>query len=120
VAATETQTKPQTRDQPDVEQPKQWNVVLIDDQHHSYEYVVRMMQTLFSHNFEKAFKIACAVDGEGRAVCLTTHKEHAELKRDQILGFGADALIAGCQGSMTAVIEPAEFEGDEDDTDKTT
>ena len=114
--ATQTQTRPGTRDQTDVEPPRAWNVVLIDDEQHSYDYVIRMMQELFAHPLERAFKIACTVDGEGRAVCLTTHKEHAELKRDQILGFGPDALIAGCAGAMTAVIEPAEFEGDEDES----
>jgi ATP-dependent Clp protease adaptor protein ClpS len=48
------------------------------------------------------------VDGTGRVVVLTTHKEHAELKRDQILGYGADPRDENCQGSMSAVIEPAE------------
>ena len=29
--------------------------------------------------------------------------------------IGADVLIAGCKGSMSAVLEPAEFDGDESD-----
>ena len=115
MAATQTQTDPRTRDESDVEQPRQWNVVLIDDQEHSYEYVIRMMQELFAHPLEKAFKVACTVDADGRAVCLTTHKEHAELKRDQILAYGRDQLIEGCAGAMSAVIEPAEFGGEDDD-----
>lgn len=92
--------------------------MLLDDQDHSYEYVIRMMQELFAHDFEKAFRIAETVDGQGRAVCLTTHKEHAELKRDQILAFGKDPVIAGSKGSMGAVIEPAEFGGDDDESDR--
>jgi ATP-dependent Clp protease adaptor protein ClpS len=48
------------------------------------------------------------VDGTGRVIVLTTTKEHAELKRDQIQGFGADKRIARCKGSMSATIEPAE------------
>jgi ATP-dependent Clp protease adaptor protein ClpS len=106
---------PQTRPETDTEQPVPWNVVLIDDDHHTYEYVIRMMQELFAHPLEKAFQIAKTVDGDGRAVCLTTHKEHAELKRDQILAFGKDPLMAESKGSMTAVIEPAESGGDEDE-----
>ena len=31
---------------------------------------------------------------------LTTAREHAELKRDQIHAYGKDALIAACKGSM--------------------
>lgn len=103
--------RPDPRDEP--EQPRAWNVVLLDDQDHSYEYVIRMMQELFAHDPEKALKIARTVDEDGRAVCLTTHKEHAELKRDQIFAYGKDPLIAGSKGSMSAIIEPAEF-GDDD------
>lgn len=99
---------------PETDEPRAWNVVLLDDDDHSYEYVMAMMQELFKHPLEKAFLIAQAVDGQGRAVCLTTHKEHAELKRDQILSFGKDPLIASCKGSMSAVIEPADFGDDED------
>ena len=116
--ATETQTQTRTEEQPRTDQPWLWHVVLIDDQHHTYEYVIKMVQELFGHPLEKAFKIACAVDGQGRAVCMTTHKEHAELKRDQVLAFGPDRLMAESAGSMTAVIEPAEFEGDSADEGK--
>lgn len=73
-----------------------------------------MMQELFNHSKEKAFEIAKKVDTEGRAICLTTHKEHAELKRDQIHAYGRDPLMAESRGSMSAIIEPADFgEGDE-------
>ena len=48
------------------------------------------------------------VDASGRVIVLTTHKERAELKRDQILAFGPDARIASSTISMRAVIEPAE------------
>ena len=33
--------------------------------------------------------------------------ERAELKRDQISAFGRDWRIARCEGSMSAIIEPA-------------
>lgn len=90
-------------------------MVLLDDQDHSYDYVIKMMMELFGHPLEKAFKIAETVDNDGRAVCLTTHKEHAELKREQILAYGKDGLIASSAGSMSAIIEPAEFGGDDDE-----
>jgi ATP-dependent Clp protease adaptor protein ClpS len=38
----------------------------------------------------------------------TTTRERAELKRDQIHAYGADWRIEHCQGSMSAVVEPAE------------
>ena len=114
-AAPQTKTQTRTQEREQTPEPVPWNVVLINDDHHSYAYVIRMMKELFGHPEERGRKIAEAVDKEGRAVCLTTHKEHAELKRDQILAFGADREIENCKGAMTAVIEPAEFGGDEED-----
>lgn len=110
--ATQTLVKPDAAPQKP-KQPWLWNVVLIDSDQHTYEYVMRMMQSLFHHPMERAYKIARAVDGEGRGVCLTTHKEHAELKRDQVIAFGRDPLMSQCKGSMHAVIEPAWGEGDD-------
>ena len=84
-----------------------WNVVLLDEDDHTYDYVIRMMQRLFGHPLERAYEIAKRVDTAGRAVCMTTHKELAELKREQITAFGADPLMARSAGAMSAVIEPA-------------
>lgn len=95
-------------------QPWLWNVVLLDDDDHSYDYVINLSRKLFAHPVEKALKIASTVDSQGRAILLTTHKEHAELKRDQIHAFGRDRLISSCTGAMSAIIEPAEFQGDDD------
>ena len=86
-------------------QPR-YHVVLWDDPDHSYEYVVLMMKQVFRRPIESGFQIAKEVDTSGRAICLTTTLEHAELKRDQIHAFGKDELIARCKGSMSATIEP--------------
>jgi ATP-dependent Clp protease adaptor protein ClpS len=83
-----------------------YNVILWDDQEHTPEYVIAMMQQLFGHPPEKGFQIAQEVDGQGRAIVLTTTKERAELKRDQIHAFGKDHAIRSCKGSMSASIEP--------------
>ena len=87
-----------------------YHVVLLDDDDHSYEYVIEMLRCLFGYPDEKGFKIADDVDAQGRAVVATTHKELAELKRDQIHGYGIDFRVATCAGSMSALIEPAEQE----------
>jgi ATP-dependent Clp protease adaptor protein ClpS len=93
------------RDARPKQQPR-YHVILWDDDDHSYEYVVNMMKRIFGHPYPRGFKIAKEVDSAGRAICLTTTKEHAELKRDQILAFGKDDLIERCKGSMSATIEP--------------
>ena len=82
------------------------HVVLWNDDDHTYQYVIAMLQQLFGHPPEKGFQLAKEVDVKGRAIVLTTTKEHAELKRDQIHAFGADRMIARSKGSMSASIEP--------------
>jgi ATP-dependent Clp protease adapter protein ClpS len=44
----------------------------------------------------------------GRVIVLTTTKEYAEFKQDQIHAFGPDPWSSKeCKGSMTAILEPA-------------
>ena len=100
----EEEKKEQQRNRP-TRQPR-YHVVLWDDDEHSYDYVIRMMQELFGYTYEQGYQLAKAVDTAGRTTCLTTTLEHAELKRDQIHAFGRDTLIARCKGSMSATIEP--------------
>jgi ATP-dependent Clp protease adaptor protein ClpS len=84
-----------------------YNVVLVNDDDHSVEYVVVMMQQLFGHPIEKGLKIAEEVHFQGRCIVWTGSLEVAELKQEQIHAFGPDKDIARCKGSMTAVVEPA-------------
>ena len=88
-------------------QPR-YNVILWDDQHHTVQYVIRMMKELFRMSEQQGLKIAEEVDTTGRAICLTTTKEHAELKRDQIHAYGSDpnSIQGRSKGSMWASIEP--------------
>lgn len=85
-----------------------YHVILLNDDDHTFQYVMRMLKQLFGHSEEKGFKMAEEVHRNGRVIVLTTSKEHAELKQDQIHAFGPDPLLERCQGSMTAEIEPAE------------
>lgn len=91
-------------------QPR-YNVILWNDEDHTYEYVIVMLMELFGYPVEKGFQMAKEVDATGRVIVMTTTREHAELKRDQIHAFGKDALIENCAGSMWATIEPVESEG---------
>ncbi len=86
----------------------QYHVVLLDDNDHSYDYVTEMLTRIFGHDFEKAFLMAVEVDTAGRVIVDTTTKERAELKQHQIHAYGPDWRIEHSQGSMSAVIEPAE------------
>jgi len=85
-----------------------YHVVLLNDDDHSYEYVIEMLKELFGHPVEKGYQLAKVVDTKGRAIVCTTSLERAELKQEQIHAYGPDPRIARCAGSMTAELEPAE------------
>jgi ATP-dependent Clp protease adaptor protein ClpS len=111
---TDTITIPDTSRRQKAEEKEQvkkqppYHVVLHNDDDHSFEYVIGMLQRLFGHPPEKGYKMAYEVHTKGRVIVDTTSKERAELKRDQIHAFGPDKGIPRCKGSMSASIEPAE------------
>lgn len=85
-----------------------YNVILHDDDDHTYDYVIEMLQKLFGHDLPTSFKMAQEVDATGRVIVFTGPMEKAEFKKDQIHGYGADWRILRCKGSMSASIEPCE------------
>ncbi|TWT96048.1 ATP-dependent Clp protease adaptor protein ClpS [Botrimarina colliarenosi] len=91
-----------SRDRPKI---PRYNVLLWNTDDHTFDYVEKMLRELFGHAHEQCVVIAKTVDEDGRAVVLTTTKEHAEFKRDQILAYGKDDSVKNCAGSMTATIE---------------
>ncbi len=99
--------KPKPARKPDPQPLPPYHVVLLDDDHHTYAYVVEMLGAVFAHPPEAAYKMAETVDTKGRVIVCTTHKERAELKRDQIHAYGRDVRMASSAGSMSARIEPA-------------
>ena len=84
-----------------------FHVVLLDDDEHTYDYVIEMLVKIFCHSPEVAFRHAVEVDTNGRTIVLTCEREQAEFGRDQIHAYGADPRMPVSKGSMSAVIEPA-------------
>lgn len=83
-----------------------YNVVLLDDNDHTYDYVIEMLQKLFIFTAEQAFRHAEEVDRTGRTVLMTCERAEAEFARDQIHAYGADWRLPRSKGSMSAVLEP--------------
>ena len=84
-----------------------YHVVLLDDDEHTYDYVIEMLQKLFFVSLEAALQHAIEVDSTGRTVVITCERPEAEFARDQIHAFGADPRMAKSKGSMSAILVPA-------------
>ena len=89
----------------DLEPP--WHVVLLDDQDHSYQYVIEMLGSIFGYGPEKAFAMARIVDTQGRVIVVTTTHEKALAYQSRIHLYGADPGIPHSKGSMSAIVEQA-------------
>jgi len=98
---------PVTRDETNAELAPRYHLVLLDDDDHSYEYVVLMLGDLFGYGVDKAYAIACAVDSTGRAIVETASHDRVLTDQRRIHGYGPDPFLARCRGSMSAVVEPA-------------
>src|SRR5205809_610713 len=62
-----------------------YHVILLNDEDHTYDYVVEMLQKIFTMTESKAFSHAVEVDTKGTTILLTCELEKAELKRDLIV-----------------------------------
>jgi ATP-dependent Clp protease adaptor protein ClpS len=98
---------PSTRQETFDQQAPTYNVVLLDDAEHTYDYVIEMLQKLFTLSTEQAWNRAVEVDTTGRTIVMTCDLDAAEFGRDQIHAFGADWRMPASKGSMSAIVEPS-------------
>jgi ATP-dependent Clp protease adaptor protein ClpS len=103
-------TSPGVREREEVEPglAPRYHLILLDDDSHTYQYVIVMLGAVFGYGVEKGYAIACVVDSQGQAILMTDGYDEVRAKQERIHAFGADPLMAECKGSMSAVIEPAE------------
>ena len=86
-----------------------WDTVLLDDDDHTYDYVISMLHSIFGYPHVKCFLLTREVDTLGRVIVFRGSKADAERGRDAILGFGRDPLLERSKGSMKAVVEPSDL-----------
>jgi ATP-dependent Clp protease adaptor protein ClpS len=101
VVDTEAATEQETRRLPP------YNVVILNDEEHTFPYVIELLTKLFRHSVSTAEELTRRIDRTGRAVVYTTHKELAELKRDQVIAYGPDPLVETSKGPLRCYVEPA-------------
>ncbi len=82
-----------------------WNVVLLDDDHHTYGYVVGMIRAVFGKSESAAFADTVEVDTTGRCIVAICGREQALIYQQHVHSFGPDPDFQGCAGSMSCVVE---------------
>jgi len=109
VVTTETKPKPSKREHAETQSRQQppYNVIILNDEEHTFDYVIELLCKLFRHSLPTAEELTWRIHRAGRAVVYTTHKELAELKRDQVLAYGPDPRMSVSKGPLDCYIEPA-------------
>ena len=82
-----------------------FRVVLLDDDDHTYDYVIEMLQKILVFTMDEAFRHAEEVDAKGRTNLITCELQEAEFARDQIQMYGPDWRLPRSAGSMSAIVE---------------
>ena len=65
-------------------------VVLLNDEEHSFLYVIETLMKVFGYPAEKCQALTLRIHNEGRGIVWSGSLEVAELKRDQIRSAGPD------------------------------
>lgn len=88
-----------------------WNVILLDSNDFTFEFVIMVLVQLFKKEFQAAVDLTYEVHMMGRAIVETCSKERAELYVEQVKSFGADPFIKPRENQdqhLGVDIEPAE------------
>jgi len=99
----DTDTENTTRD----ELNKLYHVIILNDEEHSFDYVIEMLQAVFNMGYSTAAAHTLEAHTTGSSIVLTTNLEEAESKRDQVHAYGPDWRMPNSRGSVAALVEPA-------------
>jgi ATP-dependent Clp protease adaptor protein ClpS len=94
----DTVTKTETNQR--VDKMPMWHVVIHNTDVHTFKYVIEMLCKIFNKTKEEAMDIATKVHHEGSAIVITTTKERAELKCQQVSAYGPDPLLKKSKTSI--------------------
>lgn len=86
---------------------KLYHVIILNDDEHTFDYVIEMLQAIFNMPYATALAHTMEADATGSSIVLTTHLEEAETKRDQVHAYGPDWRMPDSRGSVAALVEPA-------------
>ncbi|HVS37346.1 MAG TPA: ATP-dependent Clp protease adaptor ClpS [Gemmataceae bacterium] len=101
-------TKPREREDADTRRVPPYHVILLNDDHHSMQFVVDVLCKGLGCNVERAAEYMWEAHTSGRAVVWTGPKEVAELKAEQIQTFHEVREADGRSlGPVGCTIEPA-------------
>ena len=106
--ATKTKTKPKLDPEIRNKLLPPYHVILLNDDDHSFEFVVMVLRKVFGYQEEKSFDLTKQAHEQGRAIVWTGPKETAEFKLEQMQTFHETRMRDNRDlGPLGCLIEPA-------------
>jgi ATP-dependent Clp protease adaptor protein ClpS len=100
-------TTPEIENIPEDRKEKLYHVIILNDDEHTYDYVIEMLQAVFGFSMATALQHTIEADTTGSSIVLSCGLEEAEMKRDRIHAFGPDWRMPNSRGSVAALVEAA-------------
>jgi ATP-dependent Clp protease adaptor protein ClpS len=101
-------TLPQEKEAVETRQMPPYHVILDNDDHHSFEFVLEVLCKALNVTEQKAFILTEEAHTKGRAIVWTGSREVAELKAEQIQSFHEIRPNGQKLGPLGVAVEPAE------------
>jgi len=79
--------QPRTEEVTQTRRVPPYHVILLNDDHHSMQFVVEVLCHALGYTVERAYEMMMKAHTDGRAVVYIGPREVAELKADQIATF---------------------------------
>ena len=102
-----TTTEPIEREEVKTRRLPPYNVILENDDHHSMEFVISVLQKALGYDEQKSYQLMLLAHESGQAIVWTGSKEVAELKLEQMLSLHEISAKGQKLGPLGVRIEPS-------------
>jgi len=106
MAGTSVDTEKEQKSRDELE--KLYHVIILNDDEHTFDYVIEMLQAVFGLSYPDALARTIEADSTGSSIVHTCALEEAERKRDQVHAYGPDWRMPNSRGSVAALVEEAQ------------
>jgi ATP-dependent Clp protease adaptor protein ClpS len=104
-------TQPEIRETVSTRRIPPYNVIIDNDDYHSFPFVVEVLRRALGYSAERAHQLTMQAHTTGRAIVWTGPMEVAELKAEQIRSFHEVRAVDHARlGPLHCTIEPAASE----------
>lgn len=100
-------TRPKEKEDTSTRQIPPYHVILENDDHHSFDFVIEVLRKALGFNEQRAFQHTHEAHTKGRSIVYTGTKEVAELKVEQVRSFHEIRPDGKKLGPLGVTIEPA-------------